>query len=90
MLVPAKVSSPAIESLIPARLDRLAWSRFHWMLVAGLGVTWILDGLEVTMMGAVGAVLQRPDGCTSRPRKSASSALAIWPVRCWAHWCLAT
>jgi MFS family permease len=49
------------ETLIPARLDRLPWSRFHTVLVMGLGITWILDGLEVTLMGAISAVLQRPD-----------------------------
>ncbi len=49
------------ETLIPARLDRLPWSRFHWLLVIGLGITWVLDGLEVTLMGAISAVLQRPD-----------------------------
>jgi len=49
------------ETLIPARLDRLPWSPFHTLLVMGLGITWILDGLEVTLMGAVSAVLQRPD-----------------------------
>lgn len=49
------------ETLIPARLDRLPWSPFHTLLVVGLGVTWILDGLEVTLMGAISAVLQRPD-----------------------------
>jgi MFS family permease len=48
-------------TLIPARLDRLPWSRFHWLLVIGLGITWVLDGLEVTLMGAISAVLQRPD-----------------------------
>jgi MFS family permease len=50
-----------LETLIPARLDRLPWSRFHWLLVIGLGVTWVLDGLEVTLMGAISAVLQRPE-----------------------------
>lgn len=50
----------SFETLIPARLDRLQWARFHWLLVVGLGVTWVLDGLEITMMGAVSAVLQRP------------------------------
>jgi MFS family permease len=60
------VTTPAsieetFETLIPARLDRLPWSEFHWLLVAGLGITWVLDGLEVTLMGAIGAVLQRPD-----------------------------
>ncbi len=45
---------------IPARMDRLPWSRFHLMLVIALGVTWILDGLEVTIVGAIGPVLQDP------------------------------
>jgi MFS family permease len=44
--------------LIPARLDRLPWTRFHTMIVVGLGITWILDGLEVTIVGAVSGVLQ--------------------------------
>ena len=43
----------AIETDIPARLDRLPWSRFHLLVVVALGVTWILDGLEVTIVGAV-------------------------------------
>jgi MFS family permease len=54
-------ASEIFETLIPARLDRLPWSRFHWLLVMGLGITWVLDGLEVTLMGAISAVLQRPD-----------------------------
>ncbi len=45
---------------IPFRLDRLPWSRFHWILVISLGVTWILDGLEVTLKGAISGVLQDP------------------------------
>ncbi len=51
----------ALETDIPARLDRLPWSRFHLLVVVALGVTWILDGLEVTIVGAVGPILQRPD-----------------------------
>ena len=50
-----------LTTLIPARLDRLPWSRFHTLLVLGLGITWVLDGLEVTLMGAISAVLQRPE-----------------------------
>jgi MFS family permease len=46
-----------IETDIPARLDRLPWSRFHWMVVIGLGTVWILDGLEVTIVGSVAARL---------------------------------
>src|SRR5690242_15200475 len=42
-----------IETKIPARLDRLPWARFHWLIVIGLGTAWILDGLEVTMVSSV-------------------------------------
>jgi MFS family permease len=50
-----------IASDIPARLDRLPWSRWHWRVVIALGVAWVLDGLEVTIVGSIGSVLQRPD-----------------------------
>ncbi|MBK1623764.1 MFS transporter [Afifella marina] len=50
-----------LETLIPARLDRLPWSRFHWLIVFALGITWILDGLEVTLKGAISGVLQEPE-----------------------------
>lgn len=43
---------------IPARLDRLPWSRFHTLVVVALGVTWILDGLEVTLAGSVSGALK--------------------------------
>src|SRR3954451_9054776 len=46
-----------ITTKIPARLDRLPWSRWHWMVVIGLGTVWILDGLEVTMVGNVASRL---------------------------------
>ena len=45
------------ETHIPARLDRLPWSRWHWFIVVALGATWILDGLEVTLAGSLGAML---------------------------------
>jgi MFS family permease len=50
-----------IESYVPARLDRLPWSSWHWLVVVSLGATWILDGLEVTLAGAVGGILTRPE-----------------------------
>jgi MFS family permease len=53
-------SSRPVKTDIPARLDRLPWSRFHLFIVIGLGVTWILDGLEVTIVGALGPALQNP------------------------------
>ncbi|HWB11880.1 MAG TPA: MFS transporter [Pirellulales bacterium] len=51
----------AVQTDIPARLDRLPWSRFHWLIVFALGITWILDGLEVTLMGALSGVLKQAD-----------------------------
>jgi MFS family permease len=46
-----------IETNIPARLDRLPWSKWHWMVIIGLGTVWILDGLAVTIVGAIGGRL---------------------------------
>ena len=46
-----------IETNIPARLDRLPWARWHWMVLIGLGTVWILDGLEVTIVGTISARL---------------------------------
>ncbi|HTR09846.1 MAG TPA: MFS transporter [Paraburkholderia sp.] len=51
--------TPAIiETTLPARLDRLPWGRFHVLIVVALGVTWLLDGLEVTLAGAVASALK--------------------------------
>ncbi len=47
-----------IETDIPARMDRLPWSRFHLLIVIALGITWVLDGLEVTIVGSIGPMLQ--------------------------------
>jgi len=51
-------SSRLVHTDIPFRLDRLPWSRFHVLVVVGLGITWILDGLEVTIVGSLGPALQ--------------------------------
>jgi len=53
--------APVLHTRIPARLDRLPWSRWHWRVVFALGVAWVLDGLEVTLVGSIGGVLERPD-----------------------------
>src|SRR6266576_2249022 len=50
--------SSIVETDIPARLDRLPWGRFHTRVVVALGVTWILDGLEVTLAGALSGALK--------------------------------
>ncbi len=47
-----------IETDVPARLDRLGWSRFHSLVVLALGITWVLDGLEVTLVGAISGALK--------------------------------
>src|SRR5499426_2961603 len=52
---------PSLNTDIPARLDRLPWSRWHWRVVFALGIAWVLDGLEVTLVGSLGGVLERPD-----------------------------
>src|SRR5260370_4210439 len=58
---PSQASAAVVTTDIPARLDRLRWGRFHTLVVVALGITWILDGLEVTLAGAVsGALKQSP------------------------------
>jgi MFS family permease len=52
---------PAVRSLIPARMDRLPWTRFHWMVVIGLGISWILDGLEIQLVANVGSILTKEE-----------------------------
>ena len=52
-----------IETNIPARLDRLPWSSWHWRILIGLGTVWILDGLEVTIVGSIaGAISAKGSG----------------------------
>ncbi|RYE35142.1 MAG: MFS transporter [Hyphomicrobiales bacterium] len=55
---PRDAAPIVIETDVPARLDRLPWSRFHTLVVAALGITWILDGLEVTLAGSVSGALK--------------------------------
>jgi MFS family permease len=50
-----------VESRIPSRMDRLPWARWHWLVIAALGITWILDGLEVTIVGNIAGILVEPE-----------------------------
>jgi MFS family permease len=68
---------PTIRSLIPARLDRLGWSRFHTMLVVALGVAWVLDGLEITIASNVTSLISSKD---SLNLSSAGVAFAVGTV----------
>ncbi len=69
-------SSPYIRSLIPARIDRLPWSRFHTRLVIALGVAWVLDGLEITIASNVGPDLTMRN--TLNMSAGAVSDIAWW------------
>src|SRR2546426_5163958 len=58
------IPMPPLDTLvtaIPARLDRLPWAPWHWRVVIALGRSWLLDGLEVTVVGSLGPALQRDD-----------------------------
>ncbi|MDX2594679.1 MULTISPECIES: MFS transporter [Streptomyces] len=57
---PSPGNGRTITTNIPARLDRLPWSRWHWTIVIGLGTVWILDGLEVTVVGNIAGRLSEP------------------------------
>jgi hypothetical protein len=60
-----------IETNIPARLDRLPWSRWHWRILIGLGTVWILDGLEVTIVGSIaGAISAKGSGINISAREA--------------------
>jgi hypothetical protein len=50
----------SFETNLPQRLDAAPWSRWHLLVVVALGITWVLDGLEVTLAGAVGSALRDP------------------------------
>jgi MFS family permease len=54
----AEVRTDTVRSLVPARIDRLPWSRFHTKMIAALGVAWVLDGLEIQIASIVGPALQ--------------------------------
>ena len=64
-----------VKTDIPARLDRLPWSRWHWVVIVALGVTWILDGLEVTLVGSISGALTSKDtlGLTTSQATAAGS-----------------
>jgi MFS family permease len=55
------MGEPITETDVPARMDRLPFSRWHWLVVIGLGITWLLDGLEVTLAGSLAGILQSPE-----------------------------
>ena len=72
------VETGTIETAIPGRLDRLPWSRFHWLVIGGLGTVWILDGLEVTIVGSIASRLTEKGSGISLGAGSIGTAAAIY------------
>src|ERR1700761_9283735 len=70
----ANVDGAVIESDVPARMDRLPWSRWHLRIIIALGTSWILDGLEVTLVGSLGGILQSKDGLGLSPQAITAAA----------------
>jgi MFS family permease len=75
-----EVQTATIETRVPARIDRLPWSRWHWRVVLGLGTVWTLDGLEVTMVGSVASRLTDPDSGLGLTPGQIGLAAAIYIV----------
>ena len=67
-----------IETQIPARMDRLPWARWHWMVVIGLGTVWILDGLQVTIREAVATAAARDAENGQDFIRRAEAATRLW------------
>lgn len=76
----SKNDGTIIESDIPARLDRLPWARFHWLVVIALGITWILDGLEVTLAGTLASAIRTSLGLTNAGVGFANTAYLLGAV----------
>ena len=72
------VQTGTIETRIPARLDRLPWVRFHWLVVIGLGTVWVLDGLEVTIVGSVASRLTEKGSGISMSAGQIGTAAAVY------------
>src|SRR3954463_3204488 len=67
-----------IETKIPARLDRLPWARWHWMVLIGLGTVWILDGLEVTIVGSISSRLTEKGSGITISTSQIGTAAAVY------------
>ena len=76
----SEIDSAIIESDIPARLDRLPWGRFHWLVVVALGITWVLDGLEVTLAGTLAPAIKESLRLTTPEVGLANSAYLLGAI----------
>ncbi len=80
--IPAASRAQPFTTNVPARLDRLPWSRWHGKVVIALGITWVIDGLEVTLVGAVSPILEHRDtlGLTSTQNGLLNTAYLLGAV----------
>jgi MFS family permease len=74
----ASAETGRIETNIPARLDRLPWAKFHWLVVIGLGTVWILDGLEVTIVGSIAPRMTEPGSGIAITTAQIGTAAAVY------------
>jgi MFS family permease len=72
--------SESFTTNVPARLDRLPWSKFHWLVVTALGITWILDGLEVTLVGSLSPAISEGLGLSTTQIGLTGSAYILGAV----------
>ena len=79
-MTPRPDDGALVETDIPARLDRLPWGRFHSLVVLALGITWVLDGLEVTLAGTLAGAIRGSLQLTSASIGLASSAYLLGAV----------
>ena len=71
---PRVAENQTIETDVPARLDRLPWSRWHTRIIVALGTSWLLDGLEVTLVGSLSGVLESKNGLSLTDPQVTSAA----------------
>jgi MFS family permease len=78
MAAQAQADGKVIETRIPARLDRLPWTNWHWLVVLGLGTVWILDGLEVTIVGSIASRLTEKGSGITITESQIGTAAAVY------------
>ena len=71
---PRTAENQTVETDVPARLDRLPWSRWHTRIIVALGTSWLLDGLEVTLVGSLSGVLESKNGLSLTDPQVTSAA----------------
>jgi MFS family permease len=74
----ALAEGKVIETRIPARLDRLPWTNWHWLVLLGLGTVWILDGLEVTIVGSIASRLTEKGSGITITESQIGTAAAVY------------